>query len=148
MEDCGRSSPIRTMPLTSMLRLALHSTSLLYAYRAFGRGARLIMSVSSHSSIKNGVLMIKLKTRNVTLLTDDEVSLVSGGTDTDTRGGFTDNSCFECFFSMGMCIESHNVCSGPTYGDCNSLHCPSEWDCPTDTNVHCDTTDTCETVCS
>ncbi len=74
--------------------------------------------------------MIKLKTRNVTLLTDDEVSLVSGGTDTDTRPSFTDESCFDCVFTALNCVETFNVCY--SYDDCGSLYCPTEWDCPTD----------------
>jgi hypothetical protein len=71
--------------------------------------------------------VIKLKTRNVTLLTDDEVSLVSGGADTN-RPLITDDSCFDCGFSI-PCVPTVNYCP-PTMECPETTGCPETDDCP------------------
>lgn len=69
--------------------------------------------------------MIKLKTRSVTMLTDDEVKLVSGGTQTDSGG------CWSFFCDSGDCNSW--FCDSM---DCNSWYCESIW---------CDSWPSCET---
>ena len=82
--------------------------------------------------------MIKLKTRNVTVLTDDEVKLVSGGLRTMDSNGCHSGGCDSGGCESWQCgsygCESHMCWSN----DCGSYLCWTDgncggetYDCPT-----------------
>ena len=85
--------------------------------------------------------MIKLKTRRVTVLTDDEIKLVSGGGDPVKE---TDR-CEESWFCMSDGCDSNfcnsndcnsNICNS---GECDSNGCLSNDRCHTE-NIECEHT--------
>jgi hypothetical protein len=84
--------------------------------------------------------MIKLKTRSVTVLTDDEVKLVSGGRDTDEHGDGNNTSWFchsdGCTSNFCMSHEcDSNLCA--SQGHCDSDQCTSFCDYP-ETQAGCE----------
>lgn len=62
--------------------------------------------------------MLKLKARNVTILTEDEVSLVAGGA--DTPGKTTGGPGFTDFCPSDACVSDQ--CPG-TSADCPTQSC-------------------------
>lgn len=72
--------------------------------------------------------MIKLKTRSVTVLTDDEIALVSGGAVTDTQGGET-NRCGSDWCMSNECNSDWCISVKCESDGCMSHYCESEGAC-------------------
>lgn len=84
--------------------------------------------------------MIKLKTRSISVLTDDEVKLVSGGSRTDLNHSVdgcdgswfcTSNECPSNFCMSDGCDSFFCVSEGHCDTNaCNSFDCDTSMDCP------------------
>lgn len=85
--------------------------------------------------------MLKLKTRRVTVLTSDQIGMVSGG-DGDEGGVNSDvcesNICYSDVCESNGCVSNMCVSNGCYSYQCVSQGCLSQGECHTEQSLRCE----------